>query len=147
MGQCLTRQKTPTKYLHVPLELTCMLNFKFQALVKRSFKGCQPRTKHFPSIWPWLLMSRMVNILLGLFILLPFCSLSCIHRMDIKAIFSDTVFHWQKERKKKVFFHLDLCPRFTVGEAKCSPGSFVIYPQKTRYMVKLSLQSNQLFQK
>lgn len=82
------------KYLHVPLELTCMLNFKIQALIKRSLKGCQPQTKHFPSIWPWLLMSRMVNISLGLFILLPFCNLSCIHSRDVKAIFSDVVFHW-----------------------------------------------------
>lgn len=79
-----------------------MSNFKIQALVKRSFKGCQPQTKHFPSVWPWLPMFRIVNILLGLFILLPFYNLSRIHR--IKTIFSDIVFHWQKERKKKSLF-------------------------------------------
>jgi len=81
-----------------------MLNFMIQALVKRSLKGYQPQTKHLPSIWPWLLMSRMVNILLGLFILLPSCNLSCIHNIDIKAIFNDIVFHQQKEGKKKFFF-------------------------------------------
>lgn len=79
--------------------------FQHSGLVQRSFKGCQPQTEHFPSICPWLLMSRMVNILPCLFILLPSCNFSCVHSIAIKAIFSDTVFHWQRERKKKkVFF-------------------------------------------
>lgn len=107
------------------------VEFQDSGLVKSSFKGCQPQTEHFPSICPWLLMSRMVNILPRLFILLPSCNFSCAHSRARKAIFSDIVFHWQKERKKKsLFFCLDLCCSFTVGEAKCSLGSSVIYQHR-----------------
>lgn len=44
---------------------------------------------------------------------------------------------------------MDLCPSYTVGEAKCSPGSSVIYQKKIKMhcVAELSLQSNQLFQK
>lgn len=150
MGQCLTRQNPCTKCLHVPLELVCTLNFKTETLVTRSFRGCQPQTKHFPSIWPWLLMSRMVNILLGLFILLPFCSLSCMHRY--KGHLQRCCISLVKRKKRKsYFFCLDLCPSFTVGEARWlinwSPGSSIIYQKKMHTMAKLSPQSNQLFQK
>lgn len=82
------------------------VEFQDSGLGKRSFRGCQPQTEHFPSICPWLLMSRTVNILPRLFILLPSHNYSCVHGEAIKAIFSDIAFHGQKERKKKSPFFL-----------------------------------------
>lgn len=57
----------------------------------------------------------------------------------------------KEEKKNFFFFGLDLCPSFTVGEARWlinwSPGSSIIYQKKMHTMAKLSPQSNQLFQK